>query len=416
MHSSAKAIFWTILIMMFLLFNFRLEGQNGVGEKYELDICNRLVEWQSTVNEGDLFRLTRVLNRAQRGEDIVVGAIGGSITVGAAATVPERRYVNQVAGWFRNEFPQIDVKLYNAGIGATNSKYGALRAYKHLLQYEPDVVLFEFSINDSRNTMVKEGAEGLLRQILSSEKKPAVIMLAMMNKWGKNVQEKHVPLARYYDIPFVSLRNLVAPLLKDSIISPSLVLADAVHPNDTGHHLAANIVELVLERAWRLDREKSDGGPHKLGQPLYSDMLENVSFSVAPELNFKRNNGWSLTEHDATKNQHWRLHGKPIIEKVWHAEEEGSQLVFNYQGTFFALTYYLYKAGNNMAKLRVTIDGKDYSPIKGENNENWEGQETLIFGEDLPYREHEVCLELKQPKDFPEKGIGFDIVAVGYGT
>lgn len=414
MYSSWKAIFWTLLITLFFLFNLRLDGQNDVGEKYELDICNKLFGWQSTVNKGDLSRLNRILRKAERGEDIVLGAIGGSITMGAVATSPEKRWVNQIANWFRTEFPQIDVKLYNAGIGATNSKYGALRVYKHLLQYEPDIVLFEFSINDSRNSMVQEGSEGLLRQILSSEKKPAVIMLAMMNEWGENVQDKHLPLAQYYDIPFVSLRNLVAPLLKDSIISPSLVLADAVHPNDTGHHLAGTIVELVLERAWKLDQKKSDV-PHKLGQPLYSDMLENVSFSVAPELNFKRNNGWSLTEHDATKDQHWRLHGKPIIEKVWHAEKEGSRLGFNYQGTFFALTYYRYKAGNNMANLKVHIDGKEYPLIQAKNNKNWEGQETLIFGKDLPYGEHQVRLELKQPKDFQEKGIGFDIVAIGYG-
>ena len=149
-----------------------------------------------------------------------------------------------------DKYPYITVQFYNAGIGTTNSTFGALRTYTDLLQYQPDIVIFEFSINDSQNDRVEEGAEGLLRQILTSEKGPAVIMLAMMNQWGGNVQEKHIPLAQHYNIPFVSFRNMFEPMLKDSIISPKQLLADAVHPNTTGHELAGRIVNLVLDKAY----------------------------------------------------------------------------------------------------------------------------------------------------------------------
>ena len=88
---------------------------------------------QSLVSPGDTARLQRVLAKARRGESVTVAVIGGSITQGASATKPERRYGNLVAAWWRQQFPKAKIKFVNAGIGATGSDYGALRARRDLL-------------------------------------------------------------------------------------------------------------------------------------------------------------------------------------------------------------------------------------------------------------------------------------------
>jgi hypothetical protein len=103
---------------------------------------------RSLVAPGDAAPLSRVFAKAERGEKLVVGVIGGSITQGAKATKPEKRYPNVMAQWWRDQYPKTEVTLVNAGIGATGSNYGALRVQRDLLSKNPDFVIVEYSCND----------------------------------------------------------------------------------------------------------------------------------------------------------------------------------------------------------------------------------------------------------------------------
>ncbi|MFW5645515.1 MAG: SGNH/GDSL hydrolase family protein, partial [Bacteroidota bacterium] len=348
---------------------------------------------------------------------IVIGAIGGSITMGAAAETPEERWINLVARWFCKTFPDTKVSLYNAGIGATNSKFGALRAYEDLLQYKPDIVFFEFSVNDNVNDMPEKGAEGLLRQILTSASDPGVIMVGMMNRWGENVQDKHLPLAKHYNIPFISFRNLFAPRIKDEKIDPEWILADDVHPNSLGHRLTARMIILQLENANNSNSLTLRTKAPEIPDPLYSDQLENVVFYKAPQVNFSQNKGWILKEHEATMDQSWQLHGKPVIGEVWNAVKTGSVITFDYEGTFFALTYYQYKAGSASGLVRIEIDGISYGQLRAEGDQTWGGMhKTVLKGLNLPYGKHRVRIELMDPGYIHSVAQGFDIIALAHGV
>ena len=370
---------------------------------------------QSLAYEPDFSRIRKVFNKAESGKDITIGAIGGSITMGAAASAPEERWVNLVARWFQHKYPDINVYLYNAGIGATNSKFGALRAYEDLLKYNPDIVFFEFSVNDNVNDMVQEGAEGLIRQILQSGSSPGLIMLGMMNRWGDNVQELHIPLAEYYGVPFLSLRNVCAPRIANGSLEPEEILADDVHPNTVGHRLTARMIVLQLEKTCS-NRTANTREVEKIPAPLYSDLLEKVSFIYASELLVSENSGWNLQEHAKTKQQHWRLHGKPIIDLVWNAKKPGAVLSFDYEGTFLALTYYQYKAGSNAGSIKIEIDGNVNEVIKAEGEQTWGGlHKTEIIGPELPAGKHKVRIELINKEKASTGSVGFDIIAVGRG-
>jgi hypothetical protein len=60
---------------------------------------------RSLVSTGHLARLEGTLAKARRGELLMIGVIGGSITAGAAASQPEKRYGDRVAAWWRRAFP-----------------------------------------------------------------------------------------------------------------------------------------------------------------------------------------------------------------------------------------------------------------------------------------------------------------------
>ena len=120
------------------------------------------------VSPGDSARLAAVMAKARRGEEICVAAIGGSITAGGLQTKePKNRYVARVAAWFTQTFPQAKVKFVNAGIGGTNSLYGAMRVRRDVLSKQPDLVIVEYAVNDNHPVpMFWSTYEGVLRQIL----------------------------------------------------------------------------------------------------------------------------------------------------------------------------------------------------------------------------------------------------------
>lgn len=55
-------------------------------------------------NRGNLYRLKQFLERAKRGEKLNIGFIGGSITMGCAATTPQKAYAWLIYEWFQKNF------------------------------------------------------------------------------------------------------------------------------------------------------------------------------------------------------------------------------------------------------------------------------------------------------------------------
>ena len=51
------------------------------------------------------------------------------------------------------------------------------RVNKDVLEYEPDLVLVEFSVNDEDSLFYKKTYDNLVRKILLSDSRPAVMLL-----------------------------------------------------------------------------------------------------------------------------------------------------------------------------------------------------------------------------------------------
>ena len=120
-----------------------------------------------------------MFEKIQLNKKLTIGVIGGSITAGARASdFYKTAYAPLVAEWFREKFPDVEVRFVNAGIGATNSVFGAHRVDQDLLTAKPDFVIVEFSVNDRDEMRAKSSYEGLIRKILKSEGKPAVSLAA----------------------------------------------------------------------------------------------------------------------------------------------------------------------------------------------------------------------------------------------
>ncbi len=303
---------------------------------------------RSLLSEGDTARLQRVLAKARRGETVTVGVIGGSITQGASATKPENRYGNRVAAWWREKFPRAEIRFVNAGIGATGSDYGALRADRDLLSKQPDLVIAEYAVNDGNTPAAAETLEGLARQVLTRPNHPALVLLFTMNQSGGNAQEWHGKVGAHYALPMISYRDALWPEIQAGRLAWSDISPDTVHPNDRGHAYCAQWIVRLCEKVLRdLPPDASLPAVKPLPSPLLSDLYEYVALFEADALKPVLNQGWTYDP----------------ASKSWKSDQRGSVIEFELEGRRVLSMHYVVRGP--MGRAKVTVDGAAPKDLTG---------------------------------------------------
>lgn len=352
---------------------------------------------RSQVAPGDTARVQHVLAKARRGEKVTVAVIGGSITQGAKATTPEKRYGNLIAAWWRQAFPKASIEFFNAGIGATGSNYGALRAKRDLLGHRPDLVVVEYAVNDGNVKDSAETLEGLVRQMLAQPQQPAVLLLFTMHQGGGNAQEWHAKIGTHYHLPMVSFRDALWPAIQAKRLSWDTIEADSVHPNDFGHACAARFVTYRLEqvrKALLADDRLPAIGP--LPQPLMSDLFEHVSLLEGADLKPLRNDGWMLDE----KN------------KCWRSDRPGSVIEFEMEGRVIDVIHLVVR--HAMGRAKIQVDDGPAVVRDGWFDQTWGGyRANAIVARDLTPGRHRVRIELLNEKSPQSDGHEFCLYGIG---
>lgn len=195
-----------------------------------------------------MTRLKNLMKRAAKGESLVIGFLGGSITQGSLSSTPKTCYAYLVYEWWKKSFPNAAFSFVNGGIGGTTSHYGGARAWKDVLCYRPDIVTVDFSVNDDANEFFEETYEGTLRRLLAAPFAPAVVVLNnVFYDTGKNAQDYHNRIADHYGIPHVSIKDTVYPDVESGKIVRADITPDNLHPNDKGHRLVADEICKLLD-------------------------------------------------------------------------------------------------------------------------------------------------------------------------
>ncbi len=349
---------------------------------------------RSVVDRGNTIRLEHVFEKARAGGPIVVGTIGGSITMGTAASKPERRWANLVADWWAEEFPQCPATLVNAGIGATGSLFGAHRVKGDLLESRPDFVVVEFAVNDSPDLLHAEALEGLVRQILRCPSRPAVLLLFTMNMVGANAQAWHEKVGRHYGLPMISYRDALWPEIEAGRLAWEDISPDEVHPNDRGHAYCAEFINRYLAEILRKTAADGDGTLREippLPEPLFTDLFEYTRRLPAADLEVASNEGWIL---DA--------------EKGWTTDRAGDEIVFRVPGDFMAMRFYRIRGDMGIAEVR--IDGGEPVKLNAWFAPKWGGYvPSEVIGRRLGPGVHEVRVRVLEETAPQSRGHRFEI-------
>lgn len=204
---------------------------------------------KALANHGDITRLSKVYKKLEKGEEVTICFLGGSITQGSLSSAPDTCYAALVYKWFKTFFGKENIKYINAGVGGTTSVFGAARADRDVLLHAPDLVFVEFSVNDECTDYFFESYEGLIRKLLGGKNKPAVVTIFnCFYENGKTAERLHSKVARHYGLPAVSLHGAIYDdILAGKIEDIALLSPDGLHPNDTGHELISRMVSGLLE-------------------------------------------------------------------------------------------------------------------------------------------------------------------------
>ncbi len=231
------------------------------------------------LNKGDTARIKKVMARAMKGEPITVAFLGGSITHGSLASSDKTCYAYRVYEWWQKTFECSKVTYVNAGVGGTGSDNGAARVDEHVLLHRPDFILTEFCVNDGPTAYYKETFEGLVRHILNTDYKPALMLLNNARYDNSESAESiHLQTEKHYDVPTVSVKHSICPLIEAGDMAYTEVSPDGLHPNDYGHSLVAGLIIKFLEDIYKTvtlnDSEYEDTSV--LPKPLTRNTFESA--------------------------------------------------------------------------------------------------------------------------------------------
>lgn len=313
--------------------------------------------------EADFARIQNVMAKAADGKDLTIGVIGGSMTAGANADPMDKNcYGARLKNWFETTYG-ITVKLVNAGIGSTNSYFGAIRAEEHLLRFSPDLVVMEYACNDQTDDIYNHTYEGLMRKLLKAPEHPAVISLMMCTQAGVTRQDMHLPIALHYRVPVVSYNDAV----KNDIIAgdktwlayygtTAIPAGDGVHPNNAAHQKVADLIAGVC------------------GIPAANNGAEINTLLPAPAFSADFENAFYLSDVDIqpVKTGEW-VPGGAIWDfktgKGWRSSVANSELVFSVTGDVVAITYWKRPQKELYGRAEVWVDGGTPVVIDGSNGE-----------------------------------------------
>ena len=346
---------------------------------------------RSLTSLGDLSRLAKAIDKAERGEDITVAYIGGSITEGTGGGA-SACYARISANWLAKRYPDINVNYVNAGIGGTPSILGNIRVSRDVLEHNPDIVFVEFAVNDRYNDdFYTETYESLIRTILGSEGNPAVIMLFSPNNELVSedrdlryaCQKEEQPIGEFYGIPMVSISAAVIPAIDEGIITWEMYSNDTVHPNKWGHQVYSDMIENFYREAISAIEEMSS-------EELQVKPLREDTYTGARYTNLKLcdrltgltptdTGSWSSSDYGDHFNNGWKKSGNDSTNNPFTFTFTGSNLFLVYQG------------GSKYARLLVSVDG-------GPETEKYSGGPDgigygLIFSSDTP-GEHTVSIRV----------------------
>ena len=344
---------------------------------------------RAVVNPGNTARLADAMKRAQAGEKITIGTIGGSITQGTAASTTDERYANRALQWWAKAFPKAQLDFVNAGIGATDSYIGVHRVDADLLSKKPDVVIVEFSVNDTDAALNLQTYDSLVRKILQAENHPAVILLFTTQEDGTSLQDTHMQIGSAYNLPMISYKNAVLPEIEAGKFTWKDISPDNIHPNSVGHGIIGELLWSDFNSVYAKLDQIDTSDLTFTATPVTKDLYAKGQLLDSKTLTPKTMQGFEQAEVSNQFPNDWTT-------------KEGGELTFEVTGSNIGVLYYKTVDGKS-GQYCVYVDDRLIQVLDGDFTGGWGNyaQAQQVYTSDTPST-HTVTIKQLEGTDLTQ--------------
>ncbi len=368
-----------------------------------VDTQDTQADWYQTMKEksllssGNNYRLKKVIEKAQMGQEITIASIGGSITEGAGATRYKECYAYQTYEKFKNAYGIGDgsnIHFVNAGVGGTPSTFGLMRYQRDIVERTqdednlPDIVMVEYAVNDGGEPTNHGCYESLVKGILEQENAPVVILVFAVFPSGYTLQNELQKVGTTYDLMMISTKDGPFSYVGSEWTSKEF-FADIYHPTSLGHGAMADCIFYGIETAVAQETAIQD---IDLGvKPAYS--TDYVGLKTIFEQNYPaeislEKGAFSQKDLGAYRN----IPIGSVYADNFHHVKGSDPLTFTFTGKNLLLAY---RSVNNASygDLEVYVDGTLKKTIKG-NTGSWGQSVTELIFADKEAKEHQVEIRM----------------------
>ena len=389
-----------------------------------------LMEEKSLISTGNNARIKSVMKRAQKGEEVTLAYIGGSITEGTGATKSLNFtdcYARVSAEAFAERYGKDggeNVHFVNAGIGSTPSSLGAIRYKRDVLDKittgnHPDILFIEFAVNDYDDC--RDAYEGLIRRALKSGS--AVVLVFSVFDYNWNKQGDYIPFGTHYDLPMVSVKDAIQDYAITGGFESDFAawyFDDMYHPSSDGHKLMADCIMYMMYQIELEDADEDNIGDINEFAPkrtaAYEDikMIDaSVDISKVDAISALNIGGFSASDKNVHNQIYTDKDGKNIstFPYTWmHTTSSGSdsfKMTLNCQ-TMMVVFKLSSSTATGVAELYV--DGEKKTTMSGYDSNGWNNTSTkFVFNNNEP-GVHEIEIKMAPGSENKE----FTLLALGY--
>ncbi len=383
-------------------------------EEYEEWYSNMLAA--SIVSTGNNARLKKVLEKARAGSEIRVAAIGGSVTEGAGAVVNKEGYAYKFAAAFERDYcPEGagNMTFVNAGLSGTPSSLGIMRYDRDvvgLLGGAPDLLIIEFSVNDSGEATHGQAYSSMIHRALTDNPDCAVILLFAVFKSKWNMQTNYIPEGEIYELPMVSIKDAIATPYANGDLNDALFFSDEYHPKTYGHQIMS---DCLMHLVGLVDREvpdtTSDVPDHGIKKVHYEHTSMITSDTTSLEEGITLDPGsFSLTDKAV---QSMFFTGKAAFaQNFMHDKDSGNDPFTLKLNCKKLLLNFKTSSSKSFGLAEILVDGTPVTACNGWNSGGWNNCNVVSLIDAEESAEHTV--EIRMAEGSEDKS--FTILSLGY--
>ncbi len=369
---------------------------------------------RSLVSLGNTERFVKAVEKARRGDPVVIAFIGGSITQGYSAK-PEGSYAAGFVEAFKAAYAPEggkNVSYVNGGMGGTPSTVGMVRYKREILDKAsspPDIVVVEFAVNDGDDPTGGASYESLVRGILLEPQAPAVILLFSVFRSHWNLQERLATVGEAYSLPMVSIRDAVVPELETGRISHDEFFRDQYHPSEYGFKIMADCLSHFAAKAVSSPRIGAEAAlPEKAVIGAQFVGIRMIDRADPPEGGSVDAGAFSGSDMLLSKYG-YGLSAKPTFPNNWHREGQGDAPFVLSLECKNLVVLYKKSADPAFGSAELFVDGVMKGRLASFDQAGWNNPWTFVAIDEAESKPRRVEIKMA-PGDEAKK---FTILAFG---